>query len=606
MEAIQPRKFRRSVKKNRIPQELLDFIKLSELLGLWVAVQDLALKYFETDVLIVGGGGAATASTISAHENGARTMLAVKGKFGAPGARCAGEYWTIRTVGPEGHFFNPPWLVYRDMIQTGLGMADPDLCRIFVNEVSEAAQRLEQMEQRFKNKVLGWMEASTGPGSTSSIVAIQKAVIEATDTRVLERANIIDLIVENERCIGAIGINDDGEPLLIAAGSVILATGGVGQLFRYSFDPPGNTGDAYAIALRAGADLFNMEFMQQGLATTWPTQAMVMLYEMEQPYRFLNADGKAFLKNYVPEGVSLEEVSRQKASHWPVSCRDCALYLDRAIKTEVIAGRGTKNDAVLLDLSSAGRESEPEQFTRFMLSKGVDVQHDLLQVQIHHHASNGGIRIDENAQSSIKGLFAAGEAAGWQGADRLGGTMQGGSQVFGWRAGAHAAKVAASSSTKDLDARCLQPLERQMCSFREARGDQRPMHFRRGLQKVMWEMVLVEKDAASLARARQYVEDDRERLRIRLRIAEPADLALAFEHRNLLDVAEAIIAAASMRTESRGSHFRRDYPNRADNEWLTNIFVHRNNGDVLLRKQWVASAVGWVDKPGDIKIRPWG
>ena len=95
-------------------------------------------------------------------------------------------------------------------------------------------------------------------------------------------------------------------------------------------------------------------------------------------------------------------------------------------------------------------------------------------------------------------------------------------------------------------------------------------------------------------------------MRTKLRIAEPADLALAFEHRNLLDVAEVIIAAAAMRTESRGSHYRRDYPRRADNHWLTNIFVSRNNGDLTLRKHWVESEVGWVDQPGDVRIKPWG
>ena len=571
------------------------------------------MKSFETDVLIVGGGGAATASTISAHENGASTMLAVKGRFGVPGVRGAGatsnplgDYWTIRTVGPEGGFFNPPELVYRDMMQTGLGMADPALCRIFVNEVGDAIKRLQLMGQRFKSKVLATMEANPQYGGTNSIVATQKAVIEATDTHVIENANIIDLIIEDGRCIGAVGIDDDGEPLLIEAGAVILAAGGVGQLFRYSFNPPGNTGDAYAITLRAGANLFNMEFMQQGLATTWPTQAMVMLYDMEQPYRLLNADGKAFLQNYLPQNVSLEEVSKHKASHWPVSCRDLALHLDRAIKGEALAGRGTRNDGVLLDLSGARRGFEPELFIKFMLSKGLDVQHDLLQVQIHHHTSNGGIRIDENAQTNITGLFAAGEAAGWQGADRLGGTMLGGSQVFGWRAGARAAKVAATRPGKSVGPQAFEPCEKQVRGFQESKGDQRPMDLRRGLQKVMWETLMVEKDAETLLRAMRYVEDDRERMRTRMRIAEPADLALAFEHRNLLDVAEVIIAAAAMRTESRGSHYRRDYPRRADNHWLTNIFVSRNNGDLTLRKNWVESEVGWVDQPGDVRIRPWG
>lgn len=571
------------------------------------------MKSFETDVLIIGGGGAATASAISAHDNGARTMLAVKGRFGVPGVRGAGatsnplgDYWTIRTVGPQGSFFNPPELVFRDMMQTGLGMADPKLCRIFVNEVGDAIKRLQQMGQRFRSKVLATMEANAQTGGTNSIVATQKAVIEATNTEVLEHANIVDLIVKNGRCLGAIAIDDEGEPMLIAAGAVVLATGGVGQLFRYSFNPPGNTGDAYAIALRAGADLFNMEFMQQGLATTWPTQAMVMLYDMEQPYRLLNANGKAFLQDYLPSGVTLEDVSHQKASHWPVSCRDHALHLDRAIKGEVLAGRGTKNNAVLLDLSGARRGFEPELFVKFMLSKGIDVQHDLLQVQIHHHTSNGGIRIDENGQTSIAGLFAAGEAAGWQGADRLGGTMLGGSQVFGWRAGAQAARVAGSRPSEQVSPHAMESLEEHLAVLRESKGDQRPMDLRPGLQMTMWETLLVEKDAESLRRARQYVDDDRDRFNKRLRIAEPADLALAFEHRNLLDVAEVIITAASMRTESRGSHYRRDYPRRDDTGWMTNIFVSRSNGDLLLRKQWIESDVGWVDQPGDVRIRPWG
>src|SRR6266478_1689551 len=125
------------------------------------------MKSFETDVLIVGGGGAATASTISAHENGASTMLAVKGQFGVPGVRGAGatsnplgDYWTIRTVGPEGSFFNPPEQVYQDMLQTGLGMADPELCGIFVAEVGGAIKRLHEMGLRFKNQVLATMEAN--------------------------------------------------------------------------------------------------------------------------------------------------------------------------------------------------------------------------------------------------------------------------------------------------------------------------------------------------------------------------------------------------------------------------------------------------------------
>ncbi len=571
------------------------------------------MRTFETDVLIVGGGGAATAATISAHEGGARTMLAVKGRFGVPGARGAGatsnplgDFWTIRTVGPAGGLFNPPDLVHRDMLQTGLGMADPQLCRIFVDEVSDAIQRLHNMGLRFKNRVLAVMEANSKAGGTNSIVATQKAVIEATNTYVLEQANIVDLIVEDGRCLGAVGVDDAGEPFVVESGAVILAAGGVGQLFRYSFNPPGNTGDAYAMALRAGAELFNMEFMQQGLATTWPTQAMVMLYDMDKPYRMLNAHGKTFLENYLPEGSSIEDVSRKKASHWPVSCRDSALYLDRAIKAEVLAGRGTKYDAVFLDLAGSRRGFEPELFPKFMLAHGVNTERDLLQVQIHHHTSNGGIRINPHGHTNITGLFAAGEAAGWQGADRLGGTMLGGSQVFGWRAGGLAAKTATTRPNVSLCPQAAEALMEHLSGFQEANGSLCPMELRKELQRVMWETLIVEKDAGTMARAKHFVDEERDRLRTQLRIGEPTDIPLAFEHRNLLDVADAIIAAADMRTESRGSHFRSDYPNRDDENWLTNIFVTRMNGCQSLRKEWVAKETGWTDYPEDVRIRPWG
>jgi fumarate reductase (CoM/CoB) subunit A len=571
------------------------------------------IKRFETDVLIVGGGGAATAATISAHDNGARTMLAVKGQFGVAGVRGAGatsnplgDFWTIRTVGPEGGFFCPPELVHRDMLQTGLGMADPELCRIFVAEVGPALKRLQEMGLKFRNRVFATMQANPNAGATNSIVATQKAVIEATDTRVLEHANIVDLIVQNGRCLGAVGVDDSGQPLLIEAGAVILAAGGVGQLFRYSFNPPGNTGDAYAMALRAGAELFNMEFMQQGLATTWPTQAMVMLYQMDKPYRMLNAEGKFFVQQYLPVGVSIEDVSRLKALHWPVSCRDVTIHLDRAIKGEALRGNATRHSGIFVDLSDANRGFEPELFVPFMLSKGIDVRRDLVQVQVHHHTSNGGIRIDSDGQTGIRGLFAAGEAAGWQGADRLGGTMLGGSQVFGWRAGSKAAHVAASRPNTSLGTDTVDPVLQGVARFSETNGTKRPNDLRVDLQQTMWETLLVEKNDDSLTRARAFVAEDRKRLATDLLISEPFDLALAFEHRNLLDVAEVIVEAALMRTESRGSHYRSDYPQRDDKNWLTNIFVSRGNGQLALCRKWVAEPCGWTDQPGDVHIKPWG
>ncbi len=480
------------------------------------------------------------------------------------------------------------------------------ISRIFVDEVSQALERLSEMGMRFKSRMLATMEADPKAGRTHGIVAIQKAVIEATNTKVIEHANLTDLVVDNGRCLGAVGVDDAGDAFLVEAGAVILATGGVGQLFQYSFNPPGNTGDGYAMALRAGAELFNMEFMQQGLATRWPTQLLLMLYEMEEPYRLVNADGKAFIADYLPNDVNLDDVSRAKAVHWPVSCRDASIHLDRAIKGEVLRGRATSHGAVFLDLSRGERGFEPELFVKFMRSHGLDVKRDLLQVQVHHHTSNGGIRIGTDCQTGIHGLFAVGELAGWQGADRLGGTMLGGSQVFGWRAGASAAKVAAARPAVTVTEDETSSVLDRVAHFSDQEGTQRPEELRKALQRTMWETLIVEKDAESLSRARTFIAEERDRLTTELRIAEPTDLALAFEHQNLLDVAEVIIEAANMRRESRGSHYRSDFPTRDDAGWLTNIFASRVDGQLKLRRKWVAQEQGWQDQPGDVRIKPWG
>ncbi len=573
------------------------------------------IKTWYTDVLIVGGGGAATAATIAAHEAGASTMLAVKGQFGVPGVRGAGatsnpvgDYWTIRTIGPKGGFFNPPEAILSDMLQTGLGMANQALCEIFVEEAPAAIARLREMGMKFQSRMLATMPANDN-NKTNNIVAIQKAIIEETQTQVLEGANLTDLIVENGICYGAVGVNDNGEPFIVRCGAVVLATGGVGQMFQYSFNPPGNTGDGYAMAIRAGAELTNMEYMQQGIATTWPSQGIVMLYEMEEPYRLINRHGKAFLQDYLPEGVDLNEVCRQKSSHWPVSSRDDSIHLDRAIKAE-----GLKNDGlapgvhapVYLDMSRAERGFLPELFPAFMLEKGIDISKDLLQVQNHHHTSNGGVCIDEHGQSNITGLFAIGEASAWQGADRLGGTMLGGSQVFGWRAGEQAAIVARQTGNKATQTEAIDAVLQPLHQATRRTGENTVAQLHKELQTLMWETLIVEKDETSLARARQGIAKITDRLKNDTGITQPMDHAGMAEMRNMLCVGNMITEAAGMRTESRGSHFRSDFPARDDKNWLTNIVQTMDSGSLQLRKQWLSEANGWVDQPNDVRITPWG
>ena len=185
--------------------------------------------------------------------------------------------------------------------------------------------------------------------------------------------------------------------------------------------------------------------------------------------------------------------------------------------------------------------------------------------------------------------------------------MLGGSQVFGWRAGQRAAEIALDNPASPTDVveverLIIEPVAR----MREVRGSTSIRELLLSLQDRMWRDLLVEKDANTLGGALAYVEGQRERLRSDLTISEPLDYALAMEQRNLLDVAEVIIRAATLRTESRGTHYRSDFPDRNDDDWLTNIFVTRQGGRLQLDKKWINEEVGWIDQPGDVRIKPWG
>ena len=185
--------------------------------------------------------------------------------------------------------------------------------------------------------------------------------------------------------------------------------------------------------------------------------------------------------------------------------------------------------------------------------------------------------------------------------------MLGGSQVFGWRAGTKAAEVAKERPQAELHPDEFERLlGRRLARQREAKGGTRPGQLHQALRQAMWEKLLVEKDAEQLQAAQAVIDEQRGLIRDDLCIADAFDHVLAMEQRNMLDVAQVITQAALMRTESRGSHYRSDYPERDDERWLSNIFVSRDEqGNLVLRKEWINEEIGWEDQ-GRIRIMPWG
>jgi L-aspartate oxidase len=564
------------------------------------------VSYLEvrTDVLIVGSGGAALRAALEADSSGAQVLVAIKGEFRRSGA-------TFHSVAEVGAFNVPdgagdpednPDVFLHDILDAAQGMADPQLAALLANEAVDALHYLEQHGVHYEHtddgRYLAFRACFSSKPRSHVIRDHFKPIVKALGTeasrrgvQVMDRLMILDLIEHDGECVGALAIDARGKPVVIYAKATILTTGGASQLFARNLYPSDITGDGYAMAYRAGAQLMNMEFMQAGVSVLTPFVNLFGNYLWDASPNLTDRDGCAFVRDYLPEGVALDDVIATKGGHFPFSSRDVSRYVEISIQQAINDGRGTPEGGVYLDF--AGRDfdailADPTRSIakmwplthRWYEERGVDLYRDRIQITCSAHAINGGIRIDSDAQSNLRGLFAAGEvAAGPHGADRLGGNMSVTCQVFGRRAGVAAARRARETQHReglDLDARVHAIVTRF-----PAGGTERLDELRAELQRAANRHLLIIRDEAGLAQLRETCAVLRERL-ASVNVATPQDRVHAFELSNLLDVAELMAKVAAERRESRGGHYRRDFP-WIDSRYEHSLVLDRHAPDGLIR-----------------------
>lgn len=562
----------------------------------------------ETDVLVVGAGGAGMRASCEAHRAGARVVLAVKGRFGAIGVRGAGataagfsETGSMRPVGLPGRAPGErlePDQVYEDILQCGLGMADPRLVRVLVDEAFEARRALDEwgMVPTFAE---GYGIRTHG---VPIVVALQSAV-RRSDIVVRDRTVVTDLLVRDGACVGALAVEEQsGRVLAIQAASTILATGGLGRLFSLNFHPTCVTGDGYAMGYEAGAELFNMEFHQIFIGTVFPTVNLVHSWMWESSPRLTNARGEEFLPRYPPAGATVKECLDQRRLHHPFSTRDrLSRYVDLAMVSEARAGRATPRGGVFVEVDP-GYEIRPELLDWYRY-RGVHWDRGPVEIGVCHHCSNGGLGIDADGQTTVPGLFAAGEvAAGPHGADRMGGNMLLASQVFGARAGRRAARCAAEAAHRSIDPDQVASLESTLQCPRP--GSVQVGHVAEALATLAWNELLLPRSSEGLERALREIERVRREDLPRLEIRTPLGLARAVEVRNGLRAAEMVAHACLVRTESRGGHYRSDAPDQDDARWLRVVSVAKRNGEMATGTRAVDP--GWKPRTTDMWGRRWG
>src|SRR3990172_3975743 len=275
-------------------------------------------RTIETEVLVIGGGAAAARAAADASLVGAKTTIAVKGQFAAictrgAGASAGGLSWrggmftNDRVVPP----FDPE-TDYWNIIASGAGMADPKLVRIQADDITLSNRVMQQRGQAFGS--LG----VKAPG-VSTICALENT-IRRQGVEIQQRTMITDLLVQDGRVAGAVGVVEPtGETIIIKAGAVILGTGGNAQMYLHNLHPSCVTGDGYAMGYEVGAELMNMEFAQTYMDTAYPpANILVQSWCWPPPpqgryLKFTNGKGEEFIAKYLPAGGSVEECLNQKA-----------------------------------------------------------------------------------------------------------------------------------------------------------------------------------------------------------------------------------------------------------------------------------------------------
>jgi succinate dehydrogenase / fumarate reductase flavoprotein subunit len=431
---------------------------------------------------------------------------------------------------------------------------------------------------------------------------------------IFQEFTIVSLLKEGDRIAGAFGYDrEKGIFKVFRAKAVILATGGMGRIYKISSNSWDCTGSGISFAYHAGAELIDMEFVQfHPTGMVWPPSVRGLL--ITEGVRgeggvLRNNQGRRFMFDDIPE-LYKGQTSTNEEEGWRYTQGDKNAkrppelltrdHVARCIRREIKEGRGSPHGGVFLDIawikekiSNAPehiKKKLPSMYHQFMELAGVDITKEAMEVGPTTHYIMGGIKVDADTQmSTVPGLFAAGEcAAGLHGANRLGGNSLSDLLVFGKLAGEHAAKFARANKDVAIDESQLKDIEQWALSPFDRTDSVNPYHVQSQLQDMMQELVGIVRIETELTEALAKLQN----LKV---MAEKAGCNgnrgynpgwhTAIELKHMLTIAEAITLAAIERKESRGGHFRDDYPNKSDEFGKINISIKMSTNGKMEIKQ---------------------
>jgi succinate dehydrogenase / fumarate reductase flavoprotein subunit len=573
------------------------------------------LERHEYDVVVIGAGGSGLRAAIAAQEAGARVAVVCKSLLGKAHTVMAegGAAAALGNLWPD-----DSWQVhFRDTMRGGKMLNNWRMAQLHAQEAPERVLELEDWGALFDRTKDGLISQRDFGGHRFARLAhvgdrtglemirtLQQRTVQL-GIDVFMECTITDLLKDGDQISGAFGYwRETGSFISFSAPSVVLATGGIGKSFKVTSNSWEYTGDGHAMALRAGAKLINMEFVQfHPTGMVWPPSVKGLL--VTESVRgdggiLRNSEGKRFMFDYIPEFFKSETAdSEAEADRWyedkknnrrppELLPRD---EVARAINSEIKAGRGSEHGGVYLDIASRRtpefiRKRLPSMYHQFKELADVDITAEPMEIGPTCHYVMGGVEVEADSEmSGVEGLYAVGECSGgMHGSNRLGGNSLSDLLVFGKRAGDAAAAYVtglggARPSVSDADLTAAEQLALSPFDG-SGEGTENPYTIQQELQQTMNDLVGIIRTREELERSLGEIEKLKERAQ---HLAVSGDRQynpgwhLAIDLRNMLLVSECIAKAALEREESRGGHTRDDHPGFAEKWGTLNIALSINS-----------------------------
>ena len=525
-----------------------------------INIDSISTQQLFTDCIVIGSGIAGLRAAIEASEHRNVTIVC---KGTVQNSNTYKAQGGIASVLDKADTFESH---IADTLNTGCGICDEEVVDLVVHQGPELVEQLLQWGTEFDlagSRIAMTLEgghsyprvAHAHGDETGRIIAeaLIRKVRQISNIKVLEHFYTIDLLTtDDNKCVGIIGCNGQRGPQIIWAANTILATGGTGQLYRETTNPEGATGDGIAMAYRAGAVLRDLEFVQFHPTTLYiagATRALITETLRGEGAILVDNKGRRFMKDY-----------HEAAELAP---RD---VVSRAILAQM---RETESTHVYLDVRHIDKAYFAKRFpyiNELVESFDIDIKHDLIPVRPSAHYMIGGVKTDHSARTNIKNLYACGEIAstGLHGANRLGSNSLLEGLVFGKTAGQAAAQGARATAA---------PLKHTLIKYQIPHSDRTRLDaadVRDSLRALMWRNVGITRLQQPLSEAQEII-----RFWQRYVMDKIFDSAEGWECQNMLTTCLLMARSAEMRRESRGVHFRRDFPDTDDENFKKHIEMRR-------------------------------